>query len=63
MVALNETVLGAGFRAMGSWRDELNARGAAPITGIAPPALRPTVYVPLKRGETLTYAEVVARKV
>ena len=63
MVALNETVMGVGFRVTGSPGDALKARGASPITSMAPPALRPTVYVPLKRGETLTYAEVVARKV
>lgn len=27
------------------------------------PMLRPTVFVPVRRGESLTFAEVVARKV
>ena len=31
--------------------------------GAGHPMLRPTVFVPVRRGESLTFAEVVARKV
>ena len=32
-------------------------------TGTGHPMLRPTVFVPVRRGEDLTFADVVARKV
>ena len=31
--------------------------------GVGHPMLRPTVFVPVRRGESLTFADVVVRKV
>ena len=43
----------------------LVSRLSAAVTrpGVGHPMLRPTVFVPVRRGENLTFADVVARKV
>lgn len=65
MVALNEKLLSVGDVLMDCWGGIRVSRWRT--TQNATPeelaALRPTIYVPLRRGENLTYAEVVARKV
>ena len=66
MVALNETLAGVDLLVTGN-----GGLGAAlrsrtlprVLRDAAPPAMWPTIYVPVRRGETLTHAEVVARKV
>lgn len=65
MVALSETVSGIGVRVSGNLGGNgwARLRAVQVVTGEVPPALQPTIYVPIKRGETLTYGEVVARKV
>ena len=66
MVAMTEQLTGLARRETASLiLNALVSRIAASVTrpGADHPMLRPTIFVPMRRGENLTYAEVVARKV
>lgn len=64
MVALNEGL-------PGGEGERLNALKSVALWNLArllrqrpgPPAMSPTIYVPVRRGEVLTYEDVVARRV
>lgn len=64
MVTVNEQILAGEGGRMNALKDgSLWNLVRALLQRPARPAMTPTIYVPLRRGETLTHEDVIARKV